>query len=951
MVGEDRPAAQPDDDSPVPPAADGEDEALPAGSMVGKYDIVEVLGQGGFGITYRARDSRLDRDVAIKEYLPTSFARRHGTTTVLPRSTRTAEDFLWGRERFLDEAKTLARLENTAGIINVYDYLEANGTAYMVMALARGETLEARLKRSGRLPQTAIEQFFYPLLDGLEKVHAAGFLHRDIKPANILLDADGRPTLIDFGASRQALQGRTKAMTAVFTPGYAAFEQATSAQQGPWTDIYALAATLYQSIAGAPPPSAMERMSEDTLVPAAEVGKARYAPSLLVAIDAGLKLKAADRPQSVADWRRVMDGQSITVPTNAMTRRMEEPLTAAAPVPRRGRGRTWMAAAVLALLVAAGGGWFALDSQRRAESEAARKVAEEKAVAEAARKAAADKAAAEDKAKADAEIRRRAEAAETALRLTERDRYQVRLALTSLGFDAGPGDAAFGTRSRPMIAAWQKSRGFPDTGFLTGPQLTALREQAAEALARDDERLKRQEEARRKAEQETAARKAAEEAAAAEAARKAAAEKAAADAARKAAEEKAAAETAARRKADQEAAARKAAEEKAAAEAAARKAAEEKAAAEATRKAAEEKAAAEAAARRKAEQEAAARKAAEEKAAAEAAARKAAEEKAAAEIAARRKAQEAAWRAAAEESGRRAEEQARAETARRQAAEEKASAEAAAKRKADQEAAARRAAEEKAAAEAKRKAEEEARKSADDKAKAGAQRQQAEAAETALGLTDRDRRQVRVALKSLGFDAGAGEGPFGDRSRPMIAAWQKSRGFNDTGYLTGPQVASLRQQAAAAIARDEEEQKKQLEARRKAEEEAKRQAAAPAGGDLVAAWPAFQGCLTSSGGTIAGGGTRYNITQRKVCFTGAGGRYEVALENGMVCAAAARKTGGVGFTVERQTCTAPTSGNPQFTTINNFDAPCSAGQGAGTLSCRTNYSNGSSGGPYLFRRQ
>ncbi|MCW5747695.1 MAG: serine/threonine protein kinase, partial [Alphaproteobacteria bacterium] len=337
MVGEDRPTTPPgpassdtvpsrgapDDGAPRPaPAEGGEDfDALAAGTPVGKYEIVEVLGQGGFGITYRARDSRLGRDVAVKEYLPTSFARRHGATTVLPRSTRTAEDFLWGRERFLDEAKTLARLENTAGIVNVYDYLEANGTAYMVMALVRGETLEARLKGGRRLPQPTIEQFFYPLLDGLETVHRAGFLHRDIKPANILLDADGRPTLIDFGASRLALQGRTRAMTAVYTPGYAAFEQATSGPQGPWTDIYALAATLYQCVTGSLPPGALDRMAKDTLVPASDAGHARYAPSLLAAIDAGLKLRAEERPQSIEDWRRTMAGLPLTAPTDALTRR------------------------------------------------------------------------------------------------------------------------------------------------------------------------------------------------------------------------------------------------------------------------------------------------------------------------------------------------------------------------------------------------------------------------------------------------------------------------------------------------------------------------------------------------------------------------------------------------------------------------------------------------------
>ncbi|TXL73086.1 hypothetical protein FHP25_22615 [Vineibacter terrae] len=158
------------------------------------------------------------------------------------------------------------------------------------------------------MPQPAVEQLVYPLLDGLERVHAAGFLHRDIKPANILLDGHGRPTLIDFGASRVALQGRTQALTAVYTPGYAAFEQSTSARQGPWTDIYALAATLYHCITGAPPPSAIDRMIDDRLVPAADAGKGRYAPSLLAAIDAGLTLKPTERPQAIAQWRQVLSG-------------------------------------------------------------------------------------------------------------------------------------------------------------------------------------------------------------------------------------------------------------------------------------------------------------------------------------------------------------------------------------------------------------------------------------------------------------------------------------------------------------------------------------------------------------------------------------------------------------------------------------------------------------------
>jgi serine/threonine protein kinase len=237
--------------------------ALSAGRMIGRYAVVSVLGQGGFGITYRARDSQLGREVAIKEYLPLALAVRQDGTTVLPRSTNAAEDFTWGRERFVAEGRTLASLQNAPAIVRVFDFLEANGTAYIVMQLLHGETLESRLRRTGSLKPADIDRILWPMLDGLEQVHNAGFLHRDIKPANILLDDGGNPTLIDFGASRAAIAGRSTALTAIFTPGYAAAEQMTSARQGPWTDIYGLSATLYHAITGQPPPSAFDRMLDD----------------------------------------------------------------------------------------------------------------------------------------------------------------------------------------------------------------------------------------------------------------------------------------------------------------------------------------------------------------------------------------------------------------------------------------------------------------------------------------------------------------------------------------------------------------------------------------------------------------------------------------------------------------------------------------------------------------
>ncbi len=198
---------------------------LPPGTLLRGYEVKSVLGKGAFGITYRAVDATLDRDVAIKEYLPTTLALREGRTTVLPHSPEHAEQFAWGRERFLDEARTLARLDRTTAIVRVYDFLEANGTAYMVMALIEGETLGKRLMRETRLDAGRGGSPARSLLDGLEELHAASFLHRDIKPANIMVDDQGRPTLIDFGAARAAMVGRSTTMTAVFTPGYAAAEQ------------------------------------------------------------------------------------------------------------------------------------------------------------------------------------------------------------------------------------------------------------------------------------------------------------------------------------------------------------------------------------------------------------------------------------------------------------------------------------------------------------------------------------------------------------------------------------------------------------------------------------------------------------------------------------------------------------------------------------------------------
>ena len=404
--------------------------SLKAGQLIGRYEIVSVLGQGGFGITYRARDMQLSREVAIKEYLPSALAVRQDGSTVLPRTTKMADDFGWGRDRFVTEGRTLASLHRVPAIVQVFDFLEANGTAYIVMELLSGVTLEERINTGGKLEAREVDRILWPLLDGLEQVHAAGFLHRDIKPANILLDAAGNPTLIDFGASRAAMVGRTAAMTAIFTPGYAAAEQMTSAKQGPWTDIYGLAATIYHAIAGKAPPNAFDRMLDDGYEPLGKLAPQGFSPGLLAGVDAGLTVAARDRPQSIAGWRPILGMTAAPEPNATMVMgkgadaggarvSVLGPATVApgGPAPPAPKSRTglWVGIAALLLLAIGGGGYFAMATRgpdpemvkARAATEAAeearRKSAEEadKLRAEKAEQEARTKAEQEAKAKAD----------------------------------------------------------------------------------------------------------------------------------------------------------------------------------------------------------------------------------------------------------------------------------------------------------------------------------------------------------------------------------------------------------------------------------------------------------------------------------------------------------------------------------------------------------------------
>ncbi|MCA0242623.1 MAG: serine/threonine protein kinase [Proteobacteria bacterium] len=282
---------------------------LPKGLLLHEYRVERMLGQGGFGITYLATDVNLDAQVAIKEYLPEEIAFRAADRSVLPNASQHRERYHQGLENFLTEARTLASFRHPH-IVRVARFFEAHDTAYMVMEYVRGRSFKTwwlRQKPQDFEPghgERLLVQRMKPLLDGLAVVHAAGYLHRDIKPDNIQVRSeDGRLVLLDFGSA-----GQTVALAdqdaVVVTPGYAPLEQYGIGEQGAWTDLYALAATLYWAVAGRKPPDAESRAGGLALQPAAEVGKGRYGRAFLEAIDWALQPDPVQRPRSVEAWRQ-----------------------------------------------------------------------------------------------------------------------------------------------------------------------------------------------------------------------------------------------------------------------------------------------------------------------------------------------------------------------------------------------------------------------------------------------------------------------------------------------------------------------------------------------------------------------------------------------------------------------------------------------------------------------
>ena len=325
----------------MPSADHGRRDALPVGTVLREFTIQAVLGHGGFGIVYRAGHKELDLTVAIKEYLPAELAVREGAT-VQPRSGTERKDFEEGLRRFRDEAQALIDFDSHPSIVSCREFFRAHGTAYLVMGYEEGQSLAevlARREAEGRSFAAAdLLGVMQPVLEGLDRVHAAGVLHRDIKPSNILIRRrDGRPVLIDFGAAKQAAARFSKSQ-APYTEGYAALEQVADAGKlGPWTDMYGVGAVMWRMVAGGkrpwepPHPVRVEQRShaalggtEDPMPSARELGEGRFPSQMLEVIDQCLRLRETERMQGSRELLKAL--REVSEPRPAGSDEVARPL-------------------------------------------------------------------------------------------------------------------------------------------------------------------------------------------------------------------------------------------------------------------------------------------------------------------------------------------------------------------------------------------------------------------------------------------------------------------------------------------------------------------------------------------------------------------------------------------------------------------------------------------------
>jgi serine/threonine protein kinase len=274
---------------------------LPPKTALEEYVVLNVLGQGGFGTTYLSEDTNLSRKCVLKEFTPHHLVERRRDGTIAAQRFLLRGPFRKELQGFLDEARKLARF-NHPNIVRINRFFEANGTGYFVMDYESGRPLRSILANAGgQFEEAEIEAIVLPLCEGLDRLHSQGLLHRDIKPDNILIRSDGSPVLLDFGAACSLDGGGDEQV--IVTPRYAPIEQyAPQIPKGPWIDLYALAATMYEMISGRPPQPSIERIKGDRLVPAREIGRGRYGDRLLGLIDKGLAVDYKERPQDVKEF-------------------------------------------------------------------------------------------------------------------------------------------------------------------------------------------------------------------------------------------------------------------------------------------------------------------------------------------------------------------------------------------------------------------------------------------------------------------------------------------------------------------------------------------------------------------------------------------------------------------------------------------------------------------------
>ena len=318
----------------------------------GRYRVGRVLGHGGFGITYLAWDDNLHLRLAIKEYLPRDCVSRGPDGVSLAVYSGPAGDqFAYGLERFLEEARTLAHFDQHPGIVTVKNFFRAHGTGYCVMDYVAGITLRQYLDQQpgGRISVEAALKLLMPVVDALRAVHKEGLLHRDLAPDNIYLTQDGRIKLLDFGAARFAAGEHSQSLSIILKPGYAPEEQyRTKGKQGPWTDVYGLAATCYRAITGQVPPESLDRLDNDDLVPPSRLGIA-ITPGQEATLLQALAVKAGQRFQGMAELQQAWRSGGAAVPSAAID--PSGPIPPAAAVAPTAEPQPWAKTALLLALI------------------------------------------------------------------------------------------------------------------------------------------------------------------------------------------------------------------------------------------------------------------------------------------------------------------------------------------------------------------------------------------------------------------------------------------------------------------------------------------------------------------------------------------------------------------------------------------------------------------------